>query len=107
MNAMKPIRLFHLYQHIQQKVTCPHCKHKLFPEDIKITTSTEDSVFLSLHCPHCQRDAEAHVLINAIGTPSAVEQSSEVELSPGELEEAHDFLLQYEGGVSGLFQKTT
>ncbi len=102
---MKPFRLMHLLRHITQKTPCPNCKEPIFPEQIRVDTSTEDSALLTIHCEFCEHDLHVHVFVNM--TDPEIEQEHTVkenDISMDELAEAHKILDGFDGDIGSLFE---
>lgn len=97
----------HLLRHITQKTACPNCQQIFFPEQVRIDISTDDTAFLTIHCQSCQHDLHAYVIVNFADPEIADGKDNYVnEISLAELENAEEFLRQYNGDISGLFSKS-
>lgn len=103
---MKPYRLMHLLRHITQKTPCPNCKEPIFPEQVRVDTSTDDSALLTIHCEFCEHDLHVHVFVNLADPEIEDEQIIEDEdISIEEVNEAHKILSEMTGDVSSLFPR--
>ncbi len=104
--AMKPFRLMHLLRHITQKTPCPNCKEPIFPEQIRVDTSTDNSALLTIHCEFCEHDLHVHVFVNQSDIDEGEEKDPEFsDISIEEVKEASNFLADFSGDASALFHQ--
>ncbi len=101
---MKPIRLIELFRHITEQTTCPNCKARISPDSIEINASTDQAALLTIHCPACKKDLQAHVALN-IADPNTFAgfEKNMSDISETELQEAQIFLRSFRGDISSLF----
>ena len=104
---MKPFRLMHLLRHITQKTPCPNCKEPIFPEQIQVDTSNDDSAVLTIHCEFCRHDLHLHVFVN-YSDPEAIDidEPASGDISLEEVHAAERFLADFDGDVSKLFRRS-
>lgn len=102
---MKPSRLMHLLRHIIQKTDCPHCHASISPELIKVNTSSENMAVLSITCPSCKHHLQAHAFASFIDPKREQEEKQQSEITPEEMQLAHDILSRHSGDISSLFSK--
>lgn len=102
---MKPFRLMHLFRHISEKTTCPQCHARIFPENIAVDNSSDESAFLTISCPSCKQDLHAHVFVNFSNPEIAKDvEERQGEITAEEVNKAHSLLENYRSeGFDDLF----
>lgn len=59
---MLPITILDLILNISENTSCPLCKGKIFPEDIKVNSVGLYGANLKIHCGNCNKNIDANVL---------------------------------------------
>jgi hypothetical protein len=103
---MNSYRVMHLFRHLTCNAVCPHCSASVYPECVQVDATLEDSAFLSIYCPGCNRTISAHVYVN-LSDPDILSDPTkrEEDISTEEIEFAHLMLKNHTGSVSELFSR--